>query len=141
MEELINKHPDASLYQSHFNYIDGDGKFIRECLPMAEVQYGHEFLASQMSRTMDSMGTGYMMRSGDYNSAGGIPIHYPNLIFADYELWTRLSLLSYKATTAENLFRYRVHKNTSILTNGEQYQQAFEQYIFLYMTLWHQIQY
>lgn len=129
MEELIIKHPGASLYQSHYTYIDGDTRFIRHCLPMDEVQYGHEFLACQMARTMDSVGTGYMMRSRDYDAVGGIPTHYPNLIFADYELWVKLSLLSYKATTADNLFRYRVHKSVSQLTNGEQYQQAFEIYI------------
>ena len=133
MEELIQEHPAASLYQSHFTYIDGDGRFIRECLPMDEKQSGHEFLACQMRRTMDSMGTGYMMRSKDYDSIGGIPAHYPNLIFADYELWLKLTLRSYKATTRESLFQYRVYNNTSLLTNAEQYQRAFGQYIhFIY---------
>ncbi|HMJ47656.1 MAG TPA: hypothetical protein VK498_10010, partial [Ferruginibacter sp.] len=94
-----------------------------------EIQSGPEFFACQMCRTMDSMGTGYMMRSRDYEAVDGIPSMYPRLIFADYELWMRLILLSYKATTGENLFLYRVHNNTSLLTNGEQYQQAFEKYV------------
>jgi len=75
------------------------------------------------------MGSGYMMRSRDYDSLGGIPLNYPNLIFADYELWVRLSLISYKATSDKICFNYRLHNSTSKLTNGEQYQAAFEQYI------------
>jgi glycosyltransferase involved in cell wall biosynthesis len=129
MDELIKKHSHASLYQAHFRYIDSNGDFIRNCLPMAEVQYIHEFLACHFSKTMDSMGTGYMMRSKDYNALGGIPIAYPNLIFADYELWSRLMLNDYKATTVEECFSYRIHNSTSRLTNGMQYQDAFEKYI------------
>jgi len=45
MNALIEKHPEASLYQAHFQYIDKDGLLIRDCLPMDEIQYGHEFLA------------------------------------------------------------------------------------------------
>lgn len=129
MNELINKHPDASLYQAHYEFIDATGKFTGYCKPMDEIQYGHEFLACQLARTMDSMGTGYMMRSKDYDFLGGMPIHYPNLIFADYELWTRLSLISYKATSPKVCFKYRIHQSTSKLTNGDKYQQAFGNYI------------
>lgn len=130
IEALIQKHPNASLYQSHFQYIDGSGSFVRNCLPMDEVQYAHEFLACHMARTMDSMGTGYMMRSNDYDSIGGMPPHYPNLLFADYELWIRLAAISYKATTQEQCFKYRLTLSTSRVTNGMQYQHAFEQYVF-----------
>lgn len=129
MGELIKKHPEASLYQAHYNFIDGSGNFTGPCLPMDEKQYGHEFLACQMARTMNSMGTGYMMRSAAYDRLGGIPQEYPNLIFADYELWLKLGMISYKATTSKFCFSYRVHKSASTLTNGDQYQQAFGQYI------------
>jgi glycosyltransferase involved in cell wall biosynthesis len=129
MNDLIKRHPDASLYQAHYVYIDATGKVIRPCLPMCEVQYANEFLSCHMTRTMDSMGSGYLMRSRDYDSLGGIPPHYPNLIFADYELWTRLMMISYKATTFRNCFSYRLHQNLSLTTNGMQYQQAFGFYI------------
>lgn len=129
MDDLIEKHPAASLYQSHFQYIGPTAEFLRFCLPMDEVQYGHEFLASHMMRIMDSMGTGYMMRTADYNQVSGMPVHYPNLIFADYELWVRLSCLNYKATTPEVCFSYRIHQNVSKTTNGEKYQQAFLHYV------------
>lgn len=131
MDALIAKHPEAGLYQAHFTYIDKDGKGIRSCLPMDEIQYAHEFLACQMTRTLDSMGTGYMMRSRDYDNLGGMPAHYPNLLYADYELWVRLSNLSYKATTPVTCFSYRIHQSVSRVTNGIQYQQAFLEYTSL----------
>ena len=80
MNYLISKHPNASLYQSHYRYINSEGNFVRNCKPMDEVQSGYEFLACHMTQTMDSVGTGYMMRSKDYDELGGIP-DLPNLIF------------------------------------------------------------
>jgi len=129
MDRMIAKHPGASLWQSNFRYIDKDGNLVRPCLPMDEVQKGYEFLAAQMCRTIDSTGTGYMMRSKDFDIAGGLPAHYPNLIFADYHLWVQLSALSYKATALKECFAYRVHDNLSIKTNGEDYLRAFEHYV------------
>jgi hypothetical protein len=96
---------------------------------MDEVQYAHEFIACHFMRIMDSMGSGYMMRSRDYDLLGGIPTHYPNLIFADYELWIRLAHLSYKATSVKTTFSYRLHESVSKKTNGMQYQQAFGEYV------------
>jgi glycosyltransferase involved in cell wall biosynthesis len=129
MEALIQRHPAASLYQAHFQYIDGRGDYLRSCLPMDEVQYAHEFLACHMARTMESMGTGYMMRSSDYDRVGGMPVNFPNLIFADYALWIDLTRLGYKATTLEELFLYRIHNSLSRSTNGMVYQEAFGKYV------------
>jgi glycosyltransferase involved in cell wall biosynthesis len=129
MDQLIAKHPAASLYQGHFNYINQTGAFVRPCLPMDEVQHAHEFIACHFCRTLDSMGSGYMMRSKDYDALGGIPPRYPNLIFADYELWIRLTHLSYKATDVKTTFSYRLHESVSKQTNGMLYQEAFGLYI------------
>jgi glycosyltransferase involved in cell wall biosynthesis len=129
MDRLIAKHPSASLYQSHYNYIDKDGKTTRTCLPMDEIQTSFEFLACQMNNTIDSTGTGYMMRSKDYDEAGGIPVNYPNLIFADYELWIKLGMKSYKAVSQRQCFQYREHLSVSRITNGLLYFNAFEKYI------------
>ncbi|MEJ7768869.1 MAG: hypothetical protein WKF89_13725, partial [Chitinophagaceae bacterium] len=100
------------------------------CMPMDEIQYAHEFLSCQLSRTMESMGTGYVMRSRDYDAVGGIPPYYPNLIFADYELWVRLIRIGFKATTFTECFSYRLHESLSRTTNGMQYQDAFGRYIY-----------
>lgn len=135
MDRLIKKHPHASLYQTHFTFINSVGQFSRICMPMDEIQSGQEFLACQMARTMDSMGTGYMMRSNDYDEVHGIPTDYPNLIFADYHLWVQLSLINYKATSPATCFKYRLHNSASKLTNGEEYRIAFEKYVHFMASL------
>lgn len=135
MDRLITRHPDASLYQAHYTYIDGEGKITRKCLPMDEIQRSYEFLACQMNGTIDSTGTGYMMRSMDFNRLGGMPVNYPNLIFADYELWIKLSNNSFKATTQRDCFLYREHMSVSRITNGEQYEAAFGTYMRFLSTL------
>jgi len=129
MGKLIRKHPTASLYQTHYTYIDKDGLLTRACLPMDESQKAYEFLACQMNRTIDSTGTGYMMRSKDFDELGGMPVNYPNLIFSDYELWIKLSMKGYKATSQKDCFQYREHLSVSRITNGEQYEKAFGEYV------------
>src|SRR5690348_15314094 len=86
MLNLIKKHPSASLYQSHFQYIDSKGDLLNNCKPMDEKQFAHEFLGAYMCRSIDSTGTGYMMRSVDYDNLGGMNTEYENLIFADFDL-------------------------------------------------------
>ncbi len=130
MSSLIQEHPKASLYQSHFVFIDEYGKTLRPCKPMAEVQYADKFLACQFTQTLDSMGTGYMMRSKDFDAAGGMGLDYPKLIFADYALWVKMTMLNYKATTTVTAFSYRLHNSVSKLTNGEDYQLAFGKYVY-----------
>jgi glycosyltransferase involved in cell wall biosynthesis len=129
MDKIIGKHPAASLYQTHYAYIDKDGIVTRNCMPMDEIQKAYEFIACQMSRTIDSTGTGYMMRAKDFDELGGMPIKYPNLIFSDYELWIRLTMKSYKATSQKECFQYREHLSVSRTTNGEQYEKAFGEYV------------
>ena len=135
MDKLIKKHPNASLYQTHYTYIDKDGLLARRCLPMDENQKAYEFLACQMNRTIDSTGTGYMMRSEDFDELGGMPVNYPNLIFSDYELWIKLSKKGYKATSQKDCFQYREHLSVSRITNGEQYEKAFGEYVMFLVSL------
>lgn len=135
MDRLIQAHPDASLYQSHFNFIDAKGAMLKPCMPMNEVQSGAEFLAMQMAKTMDSTGTGYMMRSTDFDQFGGLHKSYPKLLFADYQLWVQLSLKSYKATSDKFCFSYRIHNSTSGQANGEDYSNAFEKYMLFISSL------
>jgi glycosyltransferase involved in cell wall biosynthesis len=129
MNALIGRHPEASLYQAHFQYIDKDGLVIRDCLPMDEIQYGHEYLACFLCRTIDSTGTGYMMRSKDYDRLHGINPAFDNLIFADYALWLDMTLLNYKATAMNTTFKYRVHKSVSRVTGAQKYTDAFEKFL------------
>jgi glycosyltransferase involved in cell wall biosynthesis len=129
MNNLILKHPSASLYQTHFQYIDVNGKILRNCKPMDEIEYAHEFLAAYMCNIIDSTGTGYMMRSKDYDDVGGINTSFEKLMFADYALWLSLSLKRYKATSFEIAFKYRIHDSVSKITGGQEYQQAFEKFL------------
>ncbi|MGH2564866.1 MAG: hypothetical protein ACRDE5_10145, partial [Ginsengibacter sp.] len=102
---------------------------LRDCLPMPESQSAHEFLASYMNRTVDSTGTGYMMRSKDYDKVGGIDTSFEKLLFADYALWIDLTRLRYKATSPAFAFKYRIHDSVSKITGGQEYQQAFEKFL------------
>lgn len=129
MNKLISKHPEASVYQSHFKYINETGSLLNFCKPMDEIQYAHEFLACFMCDTINSTGTGYMMRSQDYDAVGGMNCSFDNLIFADYALWIDLMLKGYKATSPEITFQYRIHNSLSKTTGGQQYQQAFEKFL------------
>ena len=129
MADLVIAEPAATLYQAHFNFIDAAGKKIRACRPMKSRYTAAEFLQGEFLQTVDSMGTGYMMRSLDFDAAGGMTMAYPRLIFADYALWVKLAAKGYLAVSPEILFSYRLHDSVSKLTNGEDYQQAFGVYV------------
>jgi hypothetical protein len=129
MNNLIQNNPFASLYQTHFEYIDENGKVLRNCKPMDEKQFAQDFLTSFIKQTIDSTGTGYMMRSRDYDKLGGIDPSFKKLIFADYALWIDLSLISYKVTSPEVAFKYRIHNSISKTTGGQEYQEAFVRFL------------
>lgn len=129
IDKLIQKHPGASLYQTHFSYIDANGGLIKRCMPMDEVQYAHDFLAFSLESMIDIMGTGFMMRAVDYKAVGGIPPNYPNLLFADFELWMNLTLKGYKATAFTECFNFRKHLSTTSISPDVKMQKAF--FIFL----------
>lgn len=112
MNNLIQKHPNASLYQTHFQFIDSKGTVTGRCKPMDEVQSAEELLSVTLAEIFDSTATGYMMRAKDYDEIGGIPI-YPDLIFSDLHLWLLLTAKSYKATSFKECFSYRQHQSVS----------------------------
>jgi GT2 family glycosyltransferase len=134
---LINKHPYASLYQTHFGYVDDSGKLIRHCLPMCEILQTHEFVALQFARTLDSTGTGYVMRSTDYDAIGGYQnfLHRENLIFGDYEIWVKLIALGYLAIDVDECFYYREHSSASGGTITTNYQLGLFEYLLFLKTL------
>jgi hypothetical protein len=128
MQQLIEKYPDASLYQAHFNYIDAAGSVIRPCQPMEEKQTAAQFLEKFLKKEIDVMGTGFMMRACDYQDLGGIP-PYPNLLFADFELWISLAMKSYKATSPIPCFSFRLHQSMTTSSGDIKYQQAFKMFM------------
>jgi glycosyltransferase involved in cell wall biosynthesis len=112
MSALIDAHPDAGLYQSHFRLIDKHGRTLRRSLPMPARETAEGFLAARLSLQRDSYGTGYMFRASDYLRVGGIP-SFRKLLFADDALWLELMRGSYKATLPQEMFSYRLHSNAT----------------------------
>jgi len=128
IEALIQQYPDASLYQTHFNFIDANGKHLRNCMPMEAVQHAPAFLEKILTMTIDVNGTGFMVRSKDYAAVGGIP-PFPNLIFADFALWLDITRRSFKVTAVENAFSYRLHQSVTTTTPPETFYAAFNVFI------------
>lgn len=95
---------------------------------MCEILKTHEFVANQLMRTLDSTGTGYLMRSKDFVRVGGFPC-CPNLIFSDYELWVKLISLNYLAVDQTECFSYREHPSASNGTGAKIYQQCLFEYL------------
>lgn len=132
MNALIEKHPSAHLYQTHFNFIDAKGDYLRSCKPVDELQPAASFLEKMLTMHIDITGTGFMTRSKDYDAMGGIP-SYPNLLFADFNLWLQLTRVSFKATSPRNCFSYRLHQSMTAVSPVEKFQAAFDCFIqYLY---------
>ncbi|MEO5947605.1 MAG: glycosyltransferase [Chitinophagaceae bacterium] len=125
---LILKNPEASLYQTHFKYIDSTGEIIRNCLPMVEKETAVSFLQKFLKKEIDVMGTGFMIRSADYEMLGGIP-DYPNLLFADFELWINLTKQSFKATAQDSCFSFRLHQSVTTISTDDKFHLAFERFV------------
>lgn len=115
---LINEQPDASLYQTHFNYINKDGLIVRNCQKMPSRILPNQFLKDILTGGVDIMATGFMMRSHDYEKIGGIPL-FPKLLFADDALWLQLVQKKYIAVSSKVCFSFRYHQNTSNVLLGE----------------------
>jgi len=108
IERLIGLHPGAGLYRTHFRLIDARGRIRGSCRPMPEREGAAEFLRARLSGERDSFGTGYTMRTADYDRVGGIP-GWRRLLFADDALWLMLMRGSYVATAKAERFSYRFH--------------------------------
>lgn len=108
ISELIAARPDASLYQTHFDLIDGEGRVRRACRPMPAREYAKDFFLSRCWAMRDSFGTGLVFRASDYVRVGGIP-DLPLLLWSDDLLVIALTSLSYKACAEPASFAYRLH--------------------------------
>jgi hypothetical protein len=134
MNGLIHQYPDASLYQTHFRFIDAKGNFLRKCISMKERQSAAQFLSNFLQRNIDVNGTGFMLRSFDYERIKGIPA-YPSLLFADFELWITISNLAYITISREECFSFRLHRSTTTISADIKMQKAFERFILFLHSL------
>jgi len=129
MDDLIAKSPGAGLYQCHYKFIDKEGKDIRSCLPMNDYYSAESLLASILLKRIDIMGTGFVMRSADYDSFGGLP-DYPNLLFADFELFMNLSTRGGLAVSDQSKFSFRLHESTTKVSSDFKMQAGFERFVY-----------
>ncbi len=107
--ELVKTAPKAQLYFSHFKLIDRNGQLIRTCFQMPALESSVDFIKARLMRKRDSFGTGYVMRSLDYEKVNGIPLQNA-LLYSDDILW--LNLLNSRGSIAispEYSFKYRLH--------------------------------
>lgn len=129
---LIEQNPDAGLYQAHFNFIDAKGEVIRAGAPMESHITQEALLESVLQNKIEITATGFMVRSKDYDALSGIPA-YPNLLYADIELWLKLVRDSYLAVAPEICFEFRLHVDNTSKSTGEFRLTAFEMLVdFLY---------
>lgn len=129
VKDLIRKNPDASLYQTHFDFINGSGNKSGIC-PAMKSQYSlPEFARGLLDTSIFVMATGYVMKSKDYDEVGGIPVQYPNLLYADYELWLSLVKKSYLAVSEKTCFAFRIHQSTTKVSSERKLLKGFENLI------------
>ena len=128
---MIDRHPSGALFHTHYNIIDSEGCIVRPCLPMPFEEGASEFAAARFCNIRDSFSTGYVMRSNDYDAAGGIP-PYAGLIYADDALWiTMLRGHDHrKYTSPGKYFSYRQHRDSAQHTVAPTLLAAFEQYVY-----------
>ena len=110
---LINTYPEASLYHTHFNYINSYSETIKKCQSLPTQMTASDYLEYTLKETIDIMASGYVFKSKDYDAIGGIPTNYPNLIYADAQLWVALTKKSYLVVDPAIQFSFRIHPSVT----------------------------
>jgi hypothetical protein len=108
IKALIDRFPDCTLYQTGARFIDAKGKTIRSCRPVPEHETAAQFLEARLTFQRDVFGTGYVMRSVDYDRIGGLP-PFEKLFFADDALWLSLIGNACKAADPTEHCAVRIH--------------------------------
>lgn len=132
--QLIEVEPGASVYTTHFDWIDPAGEKIRSSQPVPYQETADNFFLSFHQLKRDSYGTGYVIRSGDYKLLGGFP-PFPGLMYADDITWYRLISLTHKVCSPRSLFACRLHPESAghivslydLFLASKQYWRALEQ--------------
>jgi glycosyltransferase involved in cell wall biosynthesis len=134
---LIEQHPTAGLWQTGARLINSEGRRIRACRAVGNHEVPADYLAARFAGKRDVFGTGYVMRSADYQRVGGIP-SFERLLFADDALWLSLMEGTYKANDPSELFSVRIHPKsesasmpslwTSLITGLRQFMSFLREY-------------
>ena len=113
--KLIIKYPKANLYQTNGELIDKLNNVIRSCKKIPEEESIKDYMKARFLGKRDVFGTGYVMRSSDYDSIGGIP-KFNGLSFADDALWIMLIGDGLKVCNKASSISVRVHSNSESAT-------------------------
>jgi glycosyltransferase involved in cell wall biosynthesis len=108
---LIEQRPEAALYLTGARLINSEGKVIRSCRPTPRQENAAQYLKARFTSERDMFGTGYVMRSTDYDRVGGIP-PFERLFYADDVLWLSLLAGSCKIADPTEHFSVRIHANS-----------------------------
>ena len=107
INKLINKYPNASIFQTQSKYINEAGKEIRKCRFVDEKVDANQYLESRLLNSVDVFGSGYVFKSNEYDSFGGIP-SFTKLLFADDALLISLNK-NLKICSNKYLISIRIH--------------------------------
>jgi glycosyltransferase involved in cell wall biosynthesis len=129
IDNLIDNNNPECLFFTHFSYINSLGENIRDCQKMPLNLNSCEFIASFLNNNIDVMGTGFVFLSERYDRVGGIPM-YPNLLFADFELWINLIDKNSLVISPENCFQFRLHNSTTTSSSVLKFYNAYKRFIF-----------
>ncbi len=129
INQLIEQYPTASLYHTHFNFINANGDVIRSSQSMPAYLTANELVKGFLTRSIDTMGTGYVMRATEYIAVGGIPVKYPSLLFADFDLWLSIAAKGGIAISSEKCFAFRVHQSMTGTSSDDKLQQGLRLYV------------
>ena len=105
---LIEQRPESALYITGARLINSEGKVIRSCRPTPRQENAAQYLKARFTSDRDMFGTGYVVRSADYDRVGGIP-PFERLFYADDALWLSLLAGSSKVADPADHFSVRIH--------------------------------
>lgn len=108
IKNLVERRPESSLYQTGGRFINSEGRTVRSCVAVPEIETAAQYLKARFTFNRDNFGTGFVMRSADYDRVGGIP-PFERLSFADDALWLALVGSGSKACDPGEHFSVRVH--------------------------------
>jgi glycosyltransferase involved in cell wall biosynthesis len=128
ISSLIDEYPDAALYGTHFDFIDGNGVVTKAIDSMQFKYSSQEFIEKLIPSEIGVVSM--VMRSADYDKTGGVP-DFPSFLYGDFPFFINLACLGkYVIMSPENGISYRLHtSSTTGSSKFELYFNAFEHYV------------
>jgi len=116
INELIKNNKEAGLYYTSGHFINTKGEVLRSFKAVDAIETTVRYLERRFNFESDVSGTGYVMRSVDFDKVGGIP-KFESLFFSDDALWILMTEGRYKAADSNELYAVRLHSNSESASN------------------------